>query len=339
MKKILSIIAIFFASNQMNAATLTLNNATPSAGQYVTWAAALAVANDGDTILIHGTTNNYYSLNVTKRLTIIGPGHHPTDKQNTQRAFCDNVLFYTGSNGSKVIGIEAGNIQAVNNDVDSVSIMLCAINDAVYFQAGNINYWLIEGCYFGNGGPCIRAASNTVGDLVVRNNILNGVIFQMNGTFIGYNYFNNNIFLAATPYTFQYVNNCYVNSNIFYRAGIQNGYSNTGVTFNKNCSYQCQGGNSFWNGTNYENVDPQFVTSIGTGAYFDYNTDYHLQATSPLINAGGDGTDLGVYGGYGDYEQNGVPHNPYIKTFNITGSSSVNAGDPIQIYIKAKVRN
>lgn len=332
-------ITILVFAISVKATTLTLNNATPSAGQYTTWTSALAAASDGDTILIHGTTNNYYSLNVTKRLTIIGPGHHPIDKQNTQRAFCDNVLFYTGSNGSKVIGIEAGNMQTGNADVDSISILLCSIQDAVYFQQGNINYWLIEGCYFGNGGQCIRGQGQSVGDLVVRNNILNGSIYQMNGAFIGYNYFNNNIFLAATPYTFQYVNNCYVNSNIFYRAGIQNGYGNVGVTFNKNCSYQCQGGNTFPNGVNYEDVDPLFVTSIGTGAYFDYATDYHLQATSTLINAGGDGTDLGVYGGYGDFDQNGIPHNPYIKTFNITGSTSVNAGDPIQIYIKAKVRN
>jgi hypothetical protein len=338
MKKILTIIAILLVAFGSNAATLTLNNATPSAGQYNTWTAALAAANNGDTILIHGTTNNYYSINVTKRLTIIGPGHHPTDKQNTQRAFCDNVLFYTGSNGSKVIGIETGNIQTQNADVDSVSILLCSIQDAVYFQNNDINFWLIEGCYFGNGNLCIRGQGHSVGDLVVRNNILNGAIYGFNYyIFIGYNYFNNNIFLSTTS-VFQYnTQPMYINSNIFYRAGYEYGCS--GMTYNKNCSYQSVSGNTFPNGVNFGGVDPQFVTSIGTGAYFDYATDYHLQATSPLINAGGDGTDLGVYGGYGDYEQNGVPHNPYIKTFNITGSTSVNAGSPIQIYIKAKVRN
>ncbi len=339
MKNILSFFIIFLVAYSAKAATLTLNNSTPSAGTYSTWTAALAAASDGDTILIHGTTNNYYSLNVNKRLTIIGPGHHPSDKQNTQRAFCDNVLFYTGSNGSKVIGIEAGNMQTQDANVDSISILLCSIQDAVYFQNSDINFWLIEGCYFGNTGNCLRGQGQTVGDMVVRNNIFNGDIFGFNGTFIGYNYLNNNIFLGSSPYVFQYVNYWYVNSNIFYRAGVVNGYGNLGVTFNKNCSFNCNGGNAFPNGVNYENVDPQFVSSLGTGAYFSYSTDYHLQPTSPLINAGGDGTDLGVYGGYGDYETNGVPHNPYINTFNITGSTSVNAGSPLQIYIKAKVRN
>jgi hypothetical protein len=323
---------------QANAATLTLNNSTPSAGQYNSWASASAAANNGDTILIHGTTNNYYTLDITKRLTIIGPGHNPIDKQNTQRAFCDAVLFQTGSNGSKVIGIEASNMQAYATNVDSISILLCKLTDALYFTYGSANYWLVEGCVFSNSGQCVRGQGQAVGDMVCRNNIFNGYITSFNGSYIGYNYFNNNLFLSNTANTFTYCNNFYINSNIFYRGGIQD-YGNIGLTFNKNCSYQSIGGTTFPNGINYENVDPQFVTTLGTGAFFDYNTDYHLQATSPLINAGGDGTDLGLYGGYGDFEQNGVPHNPYIKTFNITGSTSVNAGDPIQIYIKAKVRN
>lgn len=338
MNKFLTTIMSFALAFTTQAATLTLNNATPSAGQYNTWASVSAAASNGDTILVHGTTNNYYSILVDKRLTIIGPGHNPMDKQNTQRAFCDNVLFVAGSNGSKVIGLEASNMQCYANNVDSISILLCRINDAVYFTYGNANYWLIEGCYFAGAGQCVRGQGQPVGDLVCRNNIFNGYIFSFNGQFIGYNYFNNNIFLCSTPYTFQYCNYLYINSNIFYRSGLMD-YANTGLVYNKNCSYQCISGNTFPNGNNYENVDPMFVTSIGTGAYFDYNTNYHLQANSPLINAGGDGTDLGVYGGYGDFDQYGVSHNPYIKTFNITGPTSVNAGSPIQIYLKAKVRN
>ncbi|MEZ5047639.1 MAG: hypothetical protein R2831_11685 [Chitinophagaceae bacterium] len=338
MKQKILLIAMLFIAFQTRAITLTLNNANPSAGQYNTWATVLAAATDGDTILVHGSTNNYYSMNVNKKLTIIGPGHNPTDKQNAQKAFCDNILFSTGSNGSKVIGMEASNMQCYSTNVDSISILLCKINDAVYFTYGSANFWLIEGCVFTNTGQCIRGQGQSVGDLICRNNIFNGIITAFNGTYIGYNYFNNNIFLANTANTFTYCNYFYINNNIFYRSGFQD-YGNSGLIFNKNCSYQCLSSNSFPNGNNYENVNPLFETTIGTGAYFSYNTNYHLQATSPLLNAGSDGTNLGVYGGSGDFDQKGVPHNPYIKTFTITGSTSVNAGDPIQIYIKAKVRN
>jgi hypothetical protein len=338
MKHNLLFIAMFFLAFQLKAATLTLNNATPSAGQYATWTAALAAASNGDTILVHGTSNNYYTLNVTKRLTIIGPGHKPADKQNTQPAFCDAVTFYTGSNGSKVIGLETGNVQAINSNVDTISVLLCKITDAVYYQGYNCKFWLVDGCVFTSAGINLNAQSRNVGDLVCRNNIFNGRFTSFNAAFIGYNYVNNNVFLGNGSNALDFSNNFYINNNIFYRQPLSF-YGCTNLTFNKNCTYQCVGGNALPNGVNYINVDPMFVTSIGAGGLFNYATDYHLQSSSTLVNGGTDGTDVGVYGGYGDYEQNGIPHNPYIKTFNITGPTSVNAGSPIQIYIKAKVRN
>lgn len=320
------------------ATTRSLNNSNPSPGQYLSWTSVADASSDGDTILIQGSMVNYYTLTVSKRLTIIGPGHNPTDKQNQQKAFCDVVLFISGSNGSKIIGVQASNMQAYAVDVDSVSILQCKITDAVYFTYANSNHWLIDGCVFTNTGFCLRGQGNAVGDMHVRNSIFNGPIYSFNGAFIGYNYVYNNLFLGSTTYTLQYCSYFYVDNNIFYRSGIQD-YANIGTVFTKNVSYNCQGGNTFPNGTNYENVDPLFVTNIGTGANFDYATDYHLQPSSPVLTGGVDGTEVGVYGGVGDYQQEGIGHNPYIQTFNITGPTSVNAGDPIQVYIKAKVRN
>lgn len=331
---LIALVLVHFASGT----TRSLNNSMPSAGQYTNWNDAQTASSNNDTILIHGSVINYGSITVNKKLTIIGPGHHPVDKQNNQRAFCDNVLFADGSTGSTVIGIEASNMQAYYSDIDNVTILNCHFLDALYFTYPNANNWLVDGCVFTNTGHCIRAEGNSVGDLLVRNCIFNGTIYSFNGVFIGYNYFNNNIFLSATPYTIQYCRYQYMNNNIFYRAGFAD-FANTGIYFTKNLSYQCIGGNTFPNGFNYENVDPLFVTNLGSGAYFDYSYDYHLQPSSPVITGGIDGLELGVYGGEGDYDQNGVGHNPYINTFNITGPTSVNAGDPIQVYIKAKVRN
>lgn len=338
MKKIISIISFLFVAANLYATTFTLNNSNPTAGQFTNWGDAQNAASNGDTILIHGSLINYYTLTISKKLVIIGPGHHPTDKQNQQKAFCDAVIFANGSTGCTVIGLECSNMQDYYNNIDSVTILNCRFNDALYFQSSNANNWIIDGCIFASSTHCIYGQGQSVGDMIVRNSILNGDIFSFNGTYIGYNYFTNNIFLSSTPYTFQYCNYFYINNCIFYRSGLLN-YSNSGLSFNKNLSYQCVGGDVFPNGVNYTGMDPLFVTNIGSGAYFDYSIDYHLQATSPVKNGGVDGTDLGVYGGNGDYEQNGIGHNPYINTFNITGPTSVNAGDPIQVYIKAKVRN
>jgi hypothetical protein len=340
MKNILSILFFVVFTVQLHAATRTLNNAVPSPGQFTTFAAVHAASSNGDTILVQGTGINYVTMSISKRLTIIGPGHRPVDKQNNQKAIVDNILLNTGSNRTTIIGLETSNIQAMNFGIDSVSIYQCKFLDALYFQASNCKYWLVDGCVFTNIDFDVRASNQTVGNLTLRNNIFNGRLFQMAGSFIGYNYVINNIFLCNDVNTFNNINNFYITNNIFYRAGLGNANS-TNLTFNSNCSYQCIGtsGNNFPNGTNFTNVDPMFTTSIGTGALFSYNTDYNLQSTSTLKNAGTDGTDLGVYGGSGDFDINGVPHNPYVKTITITGPSSINAGDSLQVYIKAKVKN
>jgi hypothetical protein len=340
MKNIISILFFVVFTVQLHATTRTLNNAIQSPGQYTTFAAVHAASANDDTILVQGTGINYFTMSISKRLTIIGPGHRPVDKQNNQKAFCDNILLNTGSNRTTIIGLETSNVQAMNVGVDSVSIYLCRFLDALYFQAPNCKFWLVDGCVFTNTDWDVRAANQSVGNLTLRNNIFNGRLFQMAGTFIGYNYLFNNVFLCNDANTFNNINNFYISNNIFYRAGLGNANS-TNLNFSNNCSYQCVGGsgNNFPNGTNFTNVDPMFTTSIGPGAFFSYNTDYNLQSTSPLINVGIDGTDLGVYGGSGDFDINGVPHNPYVKTISITGPTSINAGDSLQVFIKAKVRN
>jgi hypothetical protein len=338
MKKLLVTAALFATALCANATTFTLNNSLPSPGQYTTWSAVHAAASSGDTILIQGSSINYLTLQLQKRLTLIGPGHSNVDKQNPQRAFCDYIEFSTGSTGSKVYGMESQYMYNSAANIDSVGIYNCKITTYLYHNQHGCNYWIIDGCVFTNTGINAHAQSYQNGDMTYRNNIFNGHFTSFNGAYIGYNYILNNIFLGTSGSSFQYCNYFYVNNNIFYRGGIQP-FATNGISFSNNLSYQCAGGNTFPNGVNTENVDPQFETSIGTGAYFAYATDYHLKSTSPVLTAGNDGSQLGVYGGSGDFNQGGVPRNPYIKTFTITGPSTINAGSNLQIYFKAKARN
>lgn len=320
----------------VKATTITLNNNNPSAGQYTTFAAAQAAASNGDTILVQGSTNNYGDLTISKRLVIIGPGHNPTDKQNTQKAFCDNFFFQTGSNNTKIYGMEVYSIYGDASNT-GIELHLLKITYRIFMRSGNNDNWIVDGCVFTHTGENINAQGYATVNMICRNNIFNGYIESMGTS--GYRYFLNNIFLGNTSWAFRSSRYIYANNNIFYRQGMQDNGNANSIVYTKNVSYQSSGGNTFPNGSgNFEGVDPQFVTSIGTGAFFDYATDYHVQ-NAALLGTGSDGTDVGIYGGTGDYSQNGIPRNPYIKTFTITGSNTVNAGDPVQIYIKAKVRN
>jgi hypothetical protein len=328
------LISLFFTTE---ATTRTLNNNNPSPGQFNIWTNVLAASSAGDTILVQGSPINYGTFNVNKRLTIIGPGHNNTDKQNPQKAVVDYIQFMVGSTGSKVYGMEIyyPNVPSGNPNVDSVTLALNRITYQFALASGDCNEWIFDGNIFVYNGYNISLTSYTFGGGIFRNNIFNGYIHGSYASFIGYNYFNNNVFLGTNPWCFNHCNNTYINNNIFYR--IKPDCVNGTPTYNNNVGFG--GVTSFPNGVNTTGVDPLFVTSIGTGAFFDYATDYHLQSGSPFLNYGTDGTQVGVYGGVGDYNQNGVPRNPYIKTFNLTGPTSINAGDNLQLYIKAKVRN
>ena len=160
----------------------------------------------------------------------------------------------------------------------------------------------------------------------------------------------------STNGTFGGINYFYITNSIFYRAipHLSGGvYTNGGwINFNNCLSFAVTGGNNAFSAnsdgttrTVWEGVDPQFEDFPLAGAFFSYAHNYNLKATSPVKNSGNDATALGVYGGTQfsnillGYNQNGIPINPYIKSFNITGSNSVNAGDNLQISVEAKVRN
>ncbi len=332
------------------AGVLTVSNATVSPGQYASITAAIAAASAGDTILVHGTGINYGGFSVTKKLVFIGPGHNPTDKQNINPALIDDISLGAGSSDSKFYGLNVNRI-FTSNTITSILISNCYVRNKVEFAGyQSSNNWIIDGCVFATTGQNIDGNGLIVSNLRIRNCVFNGYIYNFS-TGSGYNYINNCVFLSGVNQnTFQFCYYFYVNNSIFYRAIPRQ--SNGWVSFEKCLSYQTIAGGPAFSGnsngvarTVYENVDPQFESLPLAGAYFDYAHDYRLKVTSTVKGMGTDATDLGVYGGTEfsntliGYNHFGIPLNPYIKVFNITGTNSVNAGDNLQISVEAKVRN
>lgn len=355
MKKVFYAILFILSVQPVFAGVLTVSNATVSPGQYSSVSAAITAANTGDTILIQGTGINYGSFTINKRVVIIGPGHNPTDKQNSNPGMVDNILFTTGSSQSAVYGLNANYFYIDASNIQGIIISNCLIRYRVEMARPNANNWTIDGCVFASTDVNITGYINTYGhgtisNLRVRNCILNGRITEFQ-TGSSYNYISNCIFLQnSNGVTFQTTYYFYVTNSIFFRA--QPRQSSGWVTFNNCLSFATIGGNTAFSAnsdgssrTVWEGVDPQLENFPVAGAFFDYAHDYRLKAASPVKNAGNDATDLGVYGGTQfsnsllGYNQNGIPINPYIKSFNITGGNSVNAGDNLQISVEAKVRN
>jgi len=314
------------------AAIRTLSNNSNSPGQFTTFAAAHTASSAGDTVYVHGSPYNYGSFSLTKQLTIIGIGHNP-QKQAPQKSFVDYIYFGTGSSGSRIIGMEVYEIHTSTTNIQNIEIRLCRVTYRILADDGGSSNWIVEGCVFSGTGDNFYGGSSQSGHRL-RNNVFNGQLMYMSGS-NGYHYIENNVFLRNGD-AFIAVNPAYVNNNIFYRANPKG--TSSGLTFSNNLSYQCTD-NNFANGTNLVNQDPQFVsfTSGGPGTNFSYAHNYSLQAGSPAKNYGTDSKDLGVFGGVGDYNQNGIPRIPYISEFNIT-NPTVSPGGTLNIDFKSKVR-
>ncbi|MDB5282797.1 MAG: hypothetical protein JWO06_1872 [Bacteroidota bacterium] len=328
-KVLFSALLIFLATVSTYAAIRTVSNNTNSPGQFTTFAAAQSAANDGDTILIHGSPFNYNTFSVSKRLVLIGTGHNP-QKQAPLKSTVDYINLYTGSLGTKIIGLDLYMIHTMNQHIDSIEIVLCKLSYQISIDQSLCNAWLIDGNVFLYTGDNISGACSQAGHLI-RNNLFNGPISNFGNCQSNYHYIMNNIFLYSGN-AFGNDFNFYIYNNIFYRANP----TGASATYSNNISYQC-GNNNFPNGVNQTNVDPKFVNFPSGGAYFDYSYDFNLLSGSPAKSAGNDGTDLGAYGGTGDFEQNGMPHNPQLTEFNISNPTIISGGT-LNVNFKSKIR-
>lgn len=330
---LLSILFVFLSLTG-SAAVFTVSNMNPSPGQYLTINNAVAAASNGDTIYVQASQFNYLSATINKRLTIIGSGHN-VPNQSTLTSDLDNVTLAAGSDGTTIMGMNLYYLETGAASVDSVTITRCKFRYQIRFNHNFCNRWVIDGNVFAYTVSNIFGQNQDIDYLTIKNNVFNGYLQDLN-------YYGNNTNLLVTNNIFLHPNiafstlyYAYVYNNIFYRANPSNNTS--GNDWAGNISYQCAN-NSFPGGTNYTNVNPQFVNFPAGGDYFSYGYNFRLQPGSPAINAGTDGLDLGVYGGYGNYEQNGVPPIPQIRSFNVTGSTTVAPGSTLNISVISTIK-
>lgn len=318
---------------QASATVHTVTNRTPTPGQFNSIDAAIAAAAPGDTLYVHGSQANYYTATLNKRLTIIGTGHKiPNDDSLTSDL--DYLYMQDGADGSKIIGMKLAYIQIQQSDIDTITFERNRISDQIRFDAPNCDSWTIDGNVFTSTGASILQNNSDMDYFTIKNNIFNGYLQDFN--YYGNNVnliIANNLFLHPTSAFASWFRYAYIYNNIFYSADPQSG-SQTGNTFSNNLKYT--GSGTFPNGTNLTGVDPLFVNY--DGGDFSYGDDYHLQAGSPAIAAGNDGLDIGIYGGNGHYNHGGIPAIPQVRSFTISGPTSVAPGSSININVISTIK-
>jgi hypothetical protein len=349
-------------------------------GQYSTISAAIAAASNGDTILVAGSATPYETgtLTINKRLVIIGAGYNPKGA-TPSTTIGQPVSITCAANGSTIIGFlfynqvnytasggtSHSNLTFARNYFAYPGAMTMSVDSVVNNQFVN-NIWgasgyanfnsasiRVIGTYFYNNvflnaSISIYLYNTTNQNVVVDHNLflygsnaattaaynagIGGIRWATTGSAI-YSTVSNNIFYnCAAFYNSGTVSNCIINNNITYTSTGQPTLPYSGSTGSGNIN----------------NTNPLMTTLFSSTANpnLDFNLDnLNLQSTSPCINAGSDGTNIGPTGGlYPIYNTNataltGEPALPSVRTIAATGGTTIPTTGTLNITVTAKKLN
>lgn len=327
---ITSLLLVFYA-NSVSAKVWVVNNNAGGPGDFVSAQLAHTASSAGDTLYFVGSTSNYGTLLLSKKLTLIGPGYFLNENQNTysnKSTASFNYIYAnqgneatvtSGSYQSKLIGLEIDYLELNTNEISVVRSKILRIRN---LASENLSGLILKQNYIVN----LEGNTFNFTNSIFTNNIFTGTFLYTvnsvirNNTFLknygsdGSNEFVNNIFADYTTITFNFnmdANN--LRNNIF-------GGKNTNDTRNT------IGINNVFDA--YGNIIKSSGTSDGI---------FQLKEGSVAAGAGEEGVDCGAFGGSEPYILSGLPPIPVI--YGITIPSSVNKNDGLQVEIKVKVQN
>lgn len=332
-KSLLLTLAIVFAVvNTSLADKLRVNNSGGGA-PYPTLDSALAVANDGDTIYIDGSSAAYSGATITKRVVIIGPGYFLGSNPETQAhpstaRVTSAIHFNAGSEGSIIMGMHI--THSINVNANNIVIKRNRFEHGASANritiATNVNNVIISQNYFWGSFTSISTSENSTGILIMNNYIettsSSYSTITMHATSEASIY--NNVIRGYGRLT---INNSSIHNNIVTSTGTIN-FSNNTITHNI-CS-----GTQFSAPDNLQNVDMNLVFDLSAPSP---DGRYRLidAPTNPAIGYGLTGIDCGMFGGPDPYRLSGIPNVPAVYQFFAPATGSVTGGLPTDIRIKS----
>jgi hypothetical protein len=290
---------------------------------------AFSEAQNGDTIYLPG--GGYSSISISKRVHIIGAGHHPDSAKVTSRTIISNVYLQDGSDYGSLCGIHNG-VLTYSDGVVGYSITRCNIWTIGPAQSigADQSYWLIKECFI--SGLDLRGSTHLIS---------NNIIYQfarVSNSKIANNIFSN---LSSSIASFQGNDNIILN-NIFPHT--TNPSPGSGNKFYHNVNWGVNGVKNTNQG--YGNIiTPQYpldsifvlFPNVVNGVVQDlYGGDFHLKQNSVLKNTGTDGTDIGIYGGAFPWKEGSVPFNPHFQRVQISPKTDNQGNLNVSIKVSAQ---
>ncbi len=332
MKSLITSIALLFVTLNVFATVWMVDNNSnrpSSANIFATFAEAHTAATAGDTILVIPSTASYGAVNISKGIVVLGIGFNP-DKDSQLKSNFTSITINNGVSDVTISGIVASAISIGHNSAAStqsnILIEKCNLN---YVQNSstiqNLTNILIRQNFIqllNNGTVQFYFRASTQSNIIISNNIFSFVGTSAYGPWVttGGVIFDHNTFVGTSngQTAFYQLVSCMVSNNIFYGKALSStSATSSAVTFLNNLVFGLTdnsiiSGSGFTLTGNLESADPLFVNMAEIGPY-DFAKDFALNTGSPAINAGSDGTDLGIYGGSTPYKNSGVSL-PVVKT-------------------------
>jgi len=318
MKKvtIFTVMIIMFAFSGAQAAIITVDNKTPSIGDYTTLQAAHDAASDsdGDVIYVYPSDAVYQGITVTKKIRFVGTGFDYPSEEMSTTLIAGTMTFNAGSDGSVLDGFGSSFHVAINaNDITIKRNKLSGI-DVAENHTGTV---ILQNYLHHNGGTAVIVRA--FNEVLIANNNLDYIFANYSSITITILH---NVIRTGTIYAIQLANaDKYIANNIII-GGTCSG-TNSGYYHNMSNSNQLPSGNG-----NIGNVD------MSTVFVDPDNNDLHLLPGSPAIGAGQNGVDMGMYGGDTPYVDGGRPGLPSI--FQLESDHVGSQQNGLDVTIKAK---
>ncbi|MFN8251065.1 MAG: hypothetical protein U0V75_04220 [Ferruginibacter sp.] len=323
-----------------NAATWIVSNVPGFPANFSSLQACVDAAANGDIIIVQGSGASYGDVEVTKMLTILGPGYFLNQNPQTQAVMAsaklNSIYFKNGSGGSILEGMNingsapfgypagapcfSGSSSSYSIKIDSAAVTCIANYWEDWIQVSNSTGTVIKGCF----GNSIFGYIN-ISDLHVENTIFINAFF--NNAVV-----KNSLFYYGINAGSHCVDNCIFINNIISNSPGYFSFGNSSFSNNIFTSDPL-GVNA---GNNLVNVDPNtlFIGFPNQGGN-SYDGRFRLKSGSPAIGNGEGGTDIGPFGGNSPYQLSGISLHPNIWFVNMPSVGTSGGGLQVQIKVNA----
>jgi len=352
MKQITLFFTIIMACSITHAAIITVDNKTPSVGQYKTLQEAHDAANDGDTLYVYPSEAVYPAISITKKLKLIGTGFTRPGESLSTTSISGTIIFEEGSELSVLEGFSGSfNVTFLESNItiqkNTINFLTVNANDIIIKKnrikriTVNENHKgtvFLQNYLYDNSENYLITIQDK-NEVFIANNILWNMYNKYNSPNSGYSqYYGKGINADLLNITLTLVNNIITTPLSNYNYGQALNISNANIYVANNIILSGsihKTSDNFYNNMSNSTQLPSGngnLTNIDmTKVFIGPTKDFHLLEDSPAKGAGTDGVDMGIYGGGTPYVDDRKPSLPSIIKLKTNHAASQANGLEIEI--------